>query len=45
MAKRRFESLGNNTRLRQVLGWEPSVTLEAGLAETYAWIEKQLAAR
>src|SRR5437588_1103189 len=35
----------DNTRLRQVLGWEPSVTLEAGLAETYAWIEKQLAAR
>jgi nucleoside-diphosphate-sugar epimerase len=35
----------DNTRLRQVLGWEPEVTLEAGLAETYGWIEKQLAAR
>jgi GDP-D-mannose 3',5'-epimerase len=35
----------DNTQLRAVLGWEPTVTLEAGLAETYAWIEKQLAGR
>ena len=35
----------DNTRCRQVLGWEPTVTLEEGLAETYAWIEKQLAGR
>jgi nucleoside-diphosphate-sugar epimerase len=33
----------DNTRLRQVLGWEPSVALEAGLAETYSWIAGQLA--
>jgi nucleoside-diphosphate-sugar epimerase len=35
----------DNTRLRQVLGWEPGVALEPGLAGTYAWIEKQLANR
>ena len=35
----------DNTRLRQVLKWEPRVTLEAGLAKTYAWIEKQVAAK
>jgi len=35
----------DNTRCRQVLGWEPTVTLEEGLGETYAWIEKQLAGR
>jgi nucleoside-diphosphate-sugar epimerase len=35
----------DNTRLSQVLRWEPSVTLERGLAKTYAWIEKQVAAK
>ena len=29
----------DNTRLRQVLGWEPTISLEEGLASTYAWIE------
>jgi GDP-D-mannose 3',5'-epimerase len=33
----------NNDRLRRVLSWEPSVTLEEGIAETYSWIEAQLA--
>ncbi len=33
----------DNTRLREVLGWEPQISLEAGLAETYAWIEQQVA--
>jgi nucleoside-diphosphate-sugar epimerase len=33
----------DNTRLRQVLGWEPQISLEEGLARTYAWIEEQLA--
>jgi GDP-D-mannose 3',5'-epimerase len=33
----------NNDRLRRVLSWEPSVTLEEGLAITYSWIESQLA--
>ena len=32
----------DNTRLRQVLGWEPSVTLEEGLERTYSWIEAQV---
>jgi GDP-D-mannose 3',5'-epimerase len=32
----------DNTRLREVLGWEPQVSLEEGLARTYAWIEAQV---
>jgi nucleoside-diphosphate-sugar epimerase len=32
----------DNTRLREVLGWEPGISLEDGLAETYRWIDKQL---
>ena len=32
----------DNTRLRQVLGWEPSISLEEGLTTTYRWIESQL---
>jgi GDP-D-mannose 3', 5'-epimerase len=35
----------DNTRLREVLGWEPRVSLEEGLARTYGWIASQLAAR
>jgi GDP-D-mannose 3',5'-epimerase len=34
----------DNTRLREVLGWEPRVSLEEGLARTYAWIEEQVRA-
>jgi GDP-D-mannose 3',5'-epimerase len=34
----------NNDRLRQVLGWEPQISLEEGMARTYAWIEAQVAA-
>jgi len=29
------------TLARKVLGWEPKVSLEKGLARTYEWIEKQ----
>ena len=32
----------DNTRLRQVLGWEPQITLEEGIARTYEWIEAQV---
>jgi nucleoside-diphosphate-sugar epimerase len=32
----------DNTRLRRVLGWEPSTSLEEGLARTYRWIRDQL---
>jgi nucleoside-diphosphate-sugar epimerase len=32
----------NNDRLRQVLGWEPEISLEEGIARTYAWIEMQI---
>jgi len=32
----------DNTRLRQVLGWEPEISLEEGLARSYAWIEAQV---
>jgi nucleoside-diphosphate-sugar epimerase len=32
----------DNSRLRQVVGWEPSITLEEGLTTTYRWIESQL---
>jgi nucleoside-diphosphate-sugar epimerase len=34
----------DNTKLREVLGWEPTTTLEEGLVGTYRWIEKQLQA-
>jgi GDP-D-mannose 3', 5'-epimerase len=32
----------DNTRLNRVLGWEPSISLEAGLEVTYKWIEGEL---
>jgi nucleoside-diphosphate-sugar epimerase len=35
----------DNTRLREVLGWEPAISLEDGLAATYAWVAEQVAAR
>jgi GDP-D-mannose 3', 5'-epimerase len=35
----------DNTRLRQVLGWEPAISLEDGLATTYRWIDEQVRGR
>jgi GDP-D-mannose 3', 5'-epimerase len=32
----------DNTRLRQVLRWEPQISLEEGLNRTYLWIEEQV---
>jgi GDP-D-mannose 3', 5'-epimerase len=32
----------DNRRLRQILGWEPSTSLEQGLTLTYQWIENEL---
>ncbi|HKW99216.1 MAG TPA: NAD-dependent epimerase/dehydratase family protein [Bryobacteraceae bacterium] len=32
----------DNTLLRKVLGWEPDISLEQGLARTYHWIEDQV---
>jgi nucleoside-diphosphate-sugar epimerase len=32
----------DNSRLRQVLAWEPSISLEQGLAVTYNWIQSEL---
>jgi GDP-D-mannose 3',5'-epimerase len=34
----------DNSRLRSVLSWEPVVSLEEGLAETYRWIAAQVGA-
>ena len=33
----------DNTRLREVLGWEPAIGLEEGLMPTYRWIERMVA--
>jgi GDP-D-mannose 3', 5'-epimerase len=35
----------DNTRLREVIGWEPRVSLEEGLVPTYRWIEEQVTGR
>ena len=32
----------DNTRLREVLGWQPEISLEEGLSRTYRWIEAQV---
>ena len=32
----------DNAFIREKLGWEPSITLEDGLAKTYEWIHEQM---
>ncbi|MBM3942620.1 MAG: NAD-dependent epimerase/dehydratase family protein [SAR202 cluster bacterium] len=32
----------DNSLIKQVLGWEPSIPLETGLRHTYQWIESEL---
>lgn len=32
----------DNTLMRQVLEWEPEISLESGLTKTYTWIEEQV---
>jgi GDP-D-mannose 3', 5'-epimerase len=32
----------DNTKIKEYLGWEPSIRLKAGLAKTYVWIESQM---
>ena len=32
----------DNTKIKQYLGWEPSIRLKDGLEKTYAWIESQM---
>jgi nucleoside-diphosphate-sugar epimerase len=34
----------DNTRVREILGWQPKVSLEEGLALTYDWVEEQVRA-
>ncbi len=34
----------DNTEIQASLGWQPSITLRAGLEQTYAWIHDQVAA-
>src|SRR5690349_3985607 len=34
----------DNTRIRQQLGWAPSVKLEEGMKHTYSWIRQQMTA-
>jgi GDP-D-mannose 3',5'-epimerase len=34
----------NNQRIREVLGWSPSIPLREGLQRTYQWVEEQVLA-
>ena len=35
----------DNTRIRELLGWEPGIRLRDGLEKTYAWIYDQMAGK
>jgi GDP-D-mannose 3', 5'-epimerase len=32
----------DNTRIKEIFGWEPSISLADGLAQTYAWVYDQV---
>jgi nucleoside-diphosphate-sugar epimerase len=32
----------DNTKIKEYLGWEPSIRLKDGMAKTYAWIENEM---
>jgi GDP-D-mannose 3',5'-epimerase len=32
----------DNTKIKQYLGWEPSIRLKDGMERTYAWIESEM---
>ena len=32
----------DNTRIQELLGWQPSIPIEEGIIPTYKWIEKQV---
>jgi GDP-D-mannose 3',5'-epimerase len=34
----------DNTRIRELLGWEPATRLHDGMARTYRWIEDEILA-
>ncbi|MCH5238521.1 MAG: GDP-mannose 4,6-dehydratase, partial [Muribaculaceae bacterium] len=36
-----FRLLGDNTRIRQLTGWQPKVSLEEGLKKTIEWVCRQ----
>ena len=35
----------DNALIMKLLGWEPSISLKAGMEKTYAWIEQQIKAK
>jgi GDP-D-mannose 3', 5'-epimerase len=35
----------DNTRIRELLGWSPGISLQEGLEKTYAWIYDQIVSR
>ena len=32
----------DNTKIKQILKWAPSISLEEGMKETYNWVEEQV---
>jgi GDP-D-mannose 3',5'-epimerase len=35
----------DNTLIKKLLGWEPSIRLRDGMAKTYAWIQDEYMAK